>query len=182
MNDRNSVTAGDAAAGDTEGGQAAMTAAADSAANQQQTEQTQPERQAAAPAAASEPLEPQMGVQMVQRVHVGQKGQAGQQEQRVVPRRAASAEPHKRLAVAAVTVAAGGHAAPAAPAGDWQVVVRGRGRAARRQAAAASARGGPMAFILDAVRSGRAFDCTQCGELGLWQGPRCGGCEGTVQG
>eukprot|EP00966_Prymnesium_polylepis_P175167 4053214-Prymnesium_polylepis.1 len=53
------------------------------------------------------------------------------------------AEPHKRRAVAAVTVAAGYHVAPAAP-GDWQVVVRGHGRAARRQAAAATARGGPM--------------------------------------
>ena len=116
----------------------------------------------------------------VQRVQVGQEGQGEQQEQQVEPRRAASAEPHKRRAVAAVTVAAGGHVAPAP--GDWQVVVRGRGRAARRQAAAATARGGPMAFIMDAIRNGRAFDCVQCGELGLGQGPRCGGCEGTLQG
>eukprot|EP00966_Prymnesium_polylepis_P155996 3604358-Prymnesium_polylepis.1 len=86
--------------------------------------------------------------------HVGQEGQGEQQEQRVEPRRAASAEPHKRRAVAAVTVAAGGHVAPAAP-GDWQVVVRGRGRSARQQAVAAAARGGPMAFILDAIRCGR---------------------------
>ena len=41
---------------------------------------------------------------------------------------------------------------------------------------------GPMAFILDAIRCGRAFDCAQCGELGVWQSPRCGGCEGTVEG
>ena len=118
---------------------------------------------------------------MVQLGHVGQEGQGEQQEQHVEPRRAASAEPHKRLAVAAVTVAAGGHVAPAAP-GDWQMVVRGRGRAARRQAAAASTGGGPMAYIVEAIRCGRAFDCTQCGELGMWQGPRCGSCEGIVAG
>ena len=78
--------------------------------------------------------------------------------------------------------AAGDHVASAAPAGGWQVVVRGRGSAARRQAAAATARGGPMAFVLDAIRCGRAFDCAQCGELGIWKSPRCGGCEGAVEG
>ena len=25
-------------------------------------------------------------------------------------------------------------------------------------------------------------NCTQCGELGIWQGPRCERCEGTVEG
>ena len=127
--------------------------------------------------------------------HAGQEGQGEQQEQRVEPRRAASAEPHKRQAVVADTVAAGGHvdtaidvsgpeeeALPAAATAGWQMVVRGRGRAARRQVAAATARGGPMALILDAIRCGRAFDCAQCGELGLWQSPRCEGCEGTVEG
>eukprot|EP00966_Prymnesium_polylepis_P169554 3920648-Prymnesium_polylepis.1 len=35
-----------------------------------------------------------------------------------------------------------------------------------------------MAFILDAIRCGRAFDCEQCGELGVWKSPRCDGCAG----
>eukprot|EP00966_Prymnesium_polylepis_P162400 3753516-Prymnesium_polylepis.1 len=35
-----------------------------------------------------------------------------------------------------------------------------------------------MAFILDAIRCGRAFDCERCGELGIWQSPRCDGCAG----
>ena len=124
----------------------------------------------------------------------------------MAPRRAAPAEPHKRQAVVAATVAAGDHvgtvidisgpeeAAPvAAPTSGWKMVVRGRARAAQRQAAAVAAGGrksraakpaagmplgmsGPMAFIMDAIRCGRAFDCTQCGELGLWQGPRCESC------
>mmetsp|Transcript_69719 Transcript_69719/g.209323 ORF Transcript_69719/g.209323 Transcript_69719/m.209323 type:complete len:185 (+) Transcript_69719:98-652(+) len=169
----------------------------------------QPEDQAAAPAAVSVPMEPQAAVQGE---HAGQEGQEGQQEQRVQPRRAAPTEPHKRQAVVVTTAAAGDHvgtivdisgpeeAAPAAaPTGGWQMVVRGRGRAARQQAmatvkggrkprAAKPAAGmppglsGPMAFILDAIRCGRAFDCAQCGELGLWQGPFCESCEGMVTG
>jgi hypothetical protein len=75
------------------------------------------------------------------------------------------------------------------------MVVRGRGRAARQQAVATVTGGrkpraakpaagmppglsGPMAFILDAIRCGRAFDCERCGELGIWQSPRCDGCAG----
>ena len=134
------------------------------------------------------------------------RGTESGQEQCVAPRRAAPAEPHKRQAVGAATVAAGDHvgtvidisgpeeAAPvAAPTSGWKMVVRGRARAAQRQAAAVAAGGrksraakpaagmppgmsGPMAFIMDAIRCGRAFDCTQCGELGLWQGPRCESC------
>ena len=118
----------------------------------------------------------------------------------MAPRRAAPAELHKRRAVVAATVAAGDHmgtvidisgpeeAAPvAAPTSGWKMVVRGRARAAQRQAAAVAAGGrnsraakpaagrppgmsGPMASIMDAISCGRAFDCLQCGELGIWQG------------
>ena len=128
------------------------------------------------------------------------------------PRRAATAEPHKRRAVVANTGAAGDHAgtiidvsgpeeaAPvAAPTSGWQMVVRGRARAAQRQAAAVAAGGrksraakpaagrppgmsGPMASIMDAIRCGRAFDCLQCGELGIWQGASCESCTGMVEG
>eukprot|EP00966_Prymnesium_polylepis_P208114 4820646-Prymnesium_polylepis.1 len=64
------------------------------------------------------------------------------------PRVAVAAAPHKRRAVAAVAaVETGGDggkppagpeeaAQVAAPTGGWQVVMRGRGRAAQRQAAA----------------------------------------------
>eukprot|EP00966_Prymnesium_polylepis_P180020 4168198-Prymnesium_polylepis.1 len=51
-------------------------------------------------------MEPQ---EVVQVDHVGQEGQGEQQKQCVAPRRAASAEPHKRRAVVANTGAAGGH-------------------------------------------------------------------------
>ena len=72
--DHNSSATGDAAAGDAAGGQAAETASADSAANQAAKQQTEPEQQAAALAAASEPVEVPMGVQMEQ---AGQEGQGG---------------------------------------------------------------------------------------------------------
>ena len=41
---------------------------------------------------------------------------------------------------------------------------------------------GPMAFIMDAIRCGCAFDCVQCGELGIWQGASCESCTGMVEG
>ena len=79
----------------------------------------------------------------MQAEHEGQEGHGERQEQCVAPRRAAPAEPHKRQAVVAATVAAGDHvgtvidisgpevAAPvAAPTSGWKMVVRGRARSA----------------------------------------------------
>jgi len=205
----NSIAAGDAAAGDAAGNQAEMTATADSAATAAPDKQPEPEEQAAASAAALQPMESQAEMQAE---HVGREGQGEQQGQRVQPRRAAAAEPHKRRAVVANTGAAGDHAgtvidvsgpeeasAAAAPTSGWQMVVRGRARAAQRQAAAVAAGGrksraakpaagrppgmsGPMASIMDAIRCGRAFDCLQCGELGIWQGASCESCTGMVEG
>ena len=97
----------------------------------------------------------------VQEGQVGQEGQGGQQEQAVEPRRAASAEPHKRRAVAAVTVA--GEAD-----GTWTTVLPRRARrqeraqpgvtsgsAARKAAAArAAAARRTAAAILDHVGAG----------------------------
>ena len=87
--DRSSIATGDEAAGDAEGGQAAMTATADSAA----TATTEPEEQAAAPAAAPATAE------------ITQTEMATNDEQpaSAAPRVAAAAAPHKRQAVAAGT-------------------------------------------------------------------------------
>eukprot|EP00966_Prymnesium_polylepis_P214647 4970638-Prymnesium_polylepis.1 len=71
------------------------------------------------------------------------------------------------------------------------MVVRGRGRAAQRHAAAASGRKSratkpaagmppgmsePIWCSSWTIRCGRAFDCAQCGELALWQSAHCDNC------
>ena len=190
--DRSSIATGDAAAGDAEGGQAAMTATADSAATAAAEKQPEPEEQAAAPAAAPATAE------------ITQTEMATNDEQpaSAAPRVAAAAAPHKRQAVAAVetggeggkpppeeTAVAGGGPAATGDVDGYQIVARRR-RGAQGPRAAKEAAGRVPAGRLRVQKGGKAAggnrygvvrekggggfrDCAACGEP-AWGGRFCG--------